>query len=94
MAPDKGNARAVQWGKNRSQPLALPNHIVGKGMMRPVKDGYEDVNIVAIDYIPEPRINQVNRLKLMLATAKRNMEKRTLENAAGLFFVVFNKLCM
>lgn len=59
-----------------TQPFGcLPNHIVGKGMMRPVKDCYEDVNIVAIDYDPgASRINQENRLKLMLATAKRNME--------------------
>lgn len=61
-----------------TQPFGcLPNHIVGKGMMRPVKDCYEDVNIVAIDYDPgASRINQENRLKLMLATAKRNMEKQ------------------
>lgn len=58
-----------------TQPFGcLPNHIVGKGMMRPVKDRYQDVNIVAIDYDPgASKINQENRLKLMLANAKKNI---------------------
>jgi len=55
-----------------TQPFGcLPNHIVGKGMMRPVKACYPDANIVAIDYDPgASRINQENRVKLMLANAK------------------------
>ncbi|MDD4445861.1 MAG: 2-hydroxyglutaryl-CoA dehydratase, partial [Eubacteriales bacterium] len=58
-----------------TQPFGcLPNHIVGKGMMRPVKDRYHDVNIVAIDYDPgASKINQENRLKLMLANARKNI---------------------
>jgi predicted nucleotide-binding protein (sugar kinase/HSP70/actin superfamily) len=57
-----------------TQPFGcLPNHIVGKGMMRPIKKLYPDVNIVAIDYDPgASKINQENRLKLMLANAKKN----------------------
>lgn len=56
-----------------TQPFGcLPNHIVGKGMMRPIKERYPDVNIVAIDYDPgASKINQENRLKLMLANAKK-----------------------
>lgn len=56
-----------------TQPFGcLPNHIVGKGMMRPIKELYNDVNIVAIDYDPgASKINQDNRLKLMLANAKK-----------------------
>ncbi len=57
-----------------TQPFGcLPNHIVGKGMMKPIKAKNPGVNIVAIDYDPgATRINQENRIKLMLATAKEN----------------------
>ena len=57
-----------------AQPFGcLPNHIVGKGMMKPIKEKNPDVNIVAIDYdAGATRINQENRLKLMLANAKAN----------------------
>lgn len=60
-----------------TQPFGcLPNHIIGKGMMRPVKDRYPDANIVAIDYDPgASKINQENRLKLMLANARRQDDK-------------------
>ncbi len=56
-----------------AQPFGcLPNHIVGKGMIRKIKDNHPDSNIVAIDYDPgATRINQENRIKLMLANAKR-----------------------
>ena len=52
-----------------TQPFGcLPNHIVGKGMIRKIKDDYPDSNIVAIDYDPSAtKINQENRIKLMLA---------------------------
>ena len=55
-----------------TQPFGcLPNHIVGKGMIRKLKDDYPYSNIVAIDYDPgATRINQENRIKLMLANAK------------------------
>jgi len=56
-----------------TQPFGcLPNHIVGKGMMKPIKERNQDVNIVAIDYdAGTTGINQENRIKLMLANAKR-----------------------
>ena len=56
-----------------TQPFGcLPNHICGKGMMKPIKERNPDVNIVAIDYdASASRVNQENRLKLMLANAKR-----------------------
>ena len=56
-----------------TQPFGcLPNHIVGKGMMKPIKEKNPDVNIVAIDYdAGTTGINQENRIKLMLANAKR-----------------------
>ena len=54
------------------QPFGcLPNHIVGKGMLRKLKDEYPTSNVVAIDYDPgATKINQENRIKLMLANAK------------------------
>jgi len=54
------------------QPFGcLPNHIVGKGMMKPIKEKNPDVNIVAVDYDPgATRINQENRIKLMLSCAR------------------------
>ena len=54
-----------------TQPFGcLPNHICGKGMMKPIKEKYPNVNIVAIDYDSgASRVNQENRLKLMLANA-------------------------
>ena len=56
-----------------TQPFGcLPNHIVGKGMIRKLKDDYPHSNIVAIDYDPgATRINQENRIKLMLANARQ-----------------------
>ena len=56
-----------------TQPFGcLPNHICGKGMMKPLKEILPDINIVAIDYdAGASRVNQENRLKLMLANAKR-----------------------
>lgn len=55
-----------------TQPFGcLPNHICGKGMMKPVKELCPDTNIVAIDFdAGASRVNQENRLKLMLANAK------------------------
>ena len=55
-----------------TQPFGcLPNHIVGKGMIRKLKDEYPYSNVVAIDYDPgATKINQENRIKLMLANAK------------------------
>jgi predicted nucleotide-binding protein (sugar kinase/HSP70/actin superfamily) len=55
-----------------TQPFGcLPNHICGKGVMKPLKDKNPDINIVAIDYDPgATRVNQENRIKLMLANAR------------------------
>ena len=59
-----------------TQPFGcLPNHIVGKGMMKPIKERNPDVNIVAIDYdASSSKVNQENRLKLMLSNARANLE--------------------
>ncbi|MEG0578717.1 MAG: 2-hydroxyacyl-CoA dehydratase [Niameybacter sp.] len=58
-----------------AQPFGcLPNHIVGKGMMRKLKETYPESNIVAIDYDPSSaKVNQENRIKLMLANGLENI---------------------
>lgn len=55
-----------------TQPFGcLPNHIVAKGMSRAIKQDNPNANIVAIDYDPgATRVNQENRIKLMLANAR------------------------
>ncbi len=57
------------------QPFAcLPNHIVGKGVIKSLRNAYPDANIVPIDFDPSAsEVNQVNRIKLMLATARKNL---------------------
>lgn len=58
-----------------TQPFGcLPNHIAGKGAIRTLKNLYQNVNIVAVDYDPSAtKVNQENRIKLMLATARENL---------------------
>ena len=57
------------------QPFAcLPNHIVGKGVIKAIRKRYPKANIVAVDYDPgASEVNQLNRIKLMLSTAKKNL---------------------
>lgn len=59
-----------------AQPFGcLPNHIVAKGMVRRIKEAYPNANIVAIDYDPSAsKVNQENRIRLMLANAKLNAQ--------------------
>ena len=61
-----------------AQPFGcLPNHIVGKGMIRKIKSLYPQANIVPIDYDPgATRVNQENRIKLMLAVARENLPEQ------------------
>ncbi|MGN0342839.1 MAG: acyl-CoA dehydratase activase-related protein [Roseburia sp.] len=60
-----------------TQPFAcLPNHIVGKGVIKKLRHQYPLSNIVAIDYDPgASEVNQLNRIKLMLSTANKNLAK-------------------
>lgn len=55
-----------------TQPFGcLPNHIAGKGMVRKIREKYPEANIVSVDYDPgASKINQENRIKLMLSTAE------------------------
>lgn len=58
-----------------TQPFGcLPNHIVAKGMSRVIKEAFPQANIVAVDYDPgATRVNQENRIKLMLANARKEI---------------------
>ena len=60
-----------------AQPFAcLPNHIVGKGVIKELRLQYPLANIVAVDYDPgASEVNQLNRIKLMLATAQKNLSR-------------------
>lgn len=73
-------AELIHQGVNNiicTQPFGcLPNHIVGKGMMNLIKARNPGANIVAIDYDPgASEVNQQNRIKMMLASAKEALEK-------------------
>ncbi len=59
------------------QPFAcLPNHIVGKGVIKAIRKNYPKANIVAVDYDPgASEVNQLNRIKLMLSTAFKQLKK-------------------
>ena len=64
-----------------AQPFAcLPNHVVGKAVIKELRRRYSGTNIVAVDYDPgASEVNQLNRIKLMISVAKANMaeaEKR------------------
>ena len=58
------------------QPFAcLPNHVVGKGVIKALKKEYPQANIAAVDYDPgASEVNQLNRIKLMLSAAKENQK--------------------
>lgn len=59
------------------QPFAcLPNHVTGKGMIKELKRQHTDANIIAVDYDPgASEVNQLNRIKLMLSVAFKNLQK-------------------
>ncbi len=60
-----------------AQPFGcLPNHVVGKGVIKELRKQYPLSNVVAIDYDPgASEVNQLNRIKLMLSTAQKNLQK-------------------
>ena len=69
----------IQSGVNNivcTQPFGrLPNHVVGKGGIKELRNRFPSSNIVAIDYDPgASEVNQLNRIKLMLSTAQKNMK--------------------
>ena len=60
-----------------AQPFGcLPNHIVGKGVIKVLRNNHPDANIIAVDYDPAAsEVNQLNRIKLMLSNASEKLEK-------------------
>ena len=64
-----------------TQPFGcLPNHIVGKGVIKELRRHYPEANIIAVDYDPgASEVNQLNRIKLMLATAQKNLARELAE---------------
>ena len=66
-----------------TQPFAcLPNHVVGKGVIKELRRLYPESNIVAIDFDPgASEVNQLNRIKLMLSTANKNLKAQTAEES-------------
>ena len=60
------------------QPFAcLPNHVVGKGVIKALRNVYPQANIAAVDYDPgASEVNQLNRIKLLLSAAARNMGRK------------------
>ena len=61
-----------------AQPFGcLPNHVVGKGVIKELRRRYPGSNVVAIDYDPgASEVNQLNRIKLMLSTAQKNLKEK------------------
>ena len=61
-----------------TQPFAcLPNHIVGKGVIKKLRAMHPEANIVAVDYDPgASEVNRLNRIKLMLATANKRLKEK------------------
>ena len=66
------------------QPFAcLPNHVVGKGVIKTIRDMYPDANIVPVDYDPgASEANQTNRIKLLMTVAKDNLKMKQKEKKA------------
>lgn len=64
------------------QPFGcLPNHITGKGVMKAVRELYPQANIIALDYDPgASEVNQVNRIKLMMTSAREHLKNRESAN--------------
>ena len=65
-----------------TQPFGcLPNHICAKGMIHKIKEKYNNANIVAVDYDPgATKVNQENRIKLMLSIARENLANKDKAN--------------
>ena len=60
------------------QPFAcLPNHVVGKGVIKTIRSKYPDANISPVDYDPgASETNQTNRIKLLMTVAKDNLKAK------------------
>ena len=72
------------------QPFGcLPNHIIGKGSIKGLKQLYSDVNIIPIDYDPSAsEVNQLNRIKLMLSKAFKAIDNQNTKNYSDIEYNV------
>ena len=72
------------------QPFAcLPNHVVGKGVIKALRKKYPQANIAAVDYDPgASEVNQLNRIKLMLSEAKRRITEELFTPGSGSTYIV------
>ena len=68
-----------------TQPFGcLPNHIVGKGVIKGLRASHQEANIIAVDYDPgASEVNQLNRIKLMLSTAQKNLSEGKKDSRIG-----------
>nr|WP_302747199.1 2-hydroxyacyl-CoA dehydratase [uncultured Clostridium sp.] len=68
-----------------TQPFGcLPNHIVGKGVIKELRASHPEANIIAVDYDPgASEVNQLNRIKLMLSTAQKNLSEGKKDSRIG-----------
>ena len=68
-----------------TQPFGcLPNHIVGKGVIKELRASHPEANIIAVDYNPgASEVNQLNRIKLMLSTAQKNLSEGKKDSRIG-----------
>ena len=68
-----------------TQPFGcLPNHIVGKGVIKKLRASHPEANIIAVDYDPgASEVNQLNRIKLMLSTAQKNLSEGKKDSRIG-----------
>ena len=58
----------------------MPNHVVGKGVIKTIRDMYPEANIVPVDYDPgASEANQTNRIKLLMTVAKDNLKMKQKE---------------
>ena len=66
-----------------TQPFGcLPNHVVGKGVIKALKRDHPDSNIIAVDYDPSAsEVNQLNRIKLMLTVAENRLKEEMMKQA-------------
>ncbi len=75
------------------QPFAcLPNHVVGKGVIKTIRSKFPDANISPVDYDPgASEANQTNRLKLLITVAKDNLKKQVASNKENEELEISNK---
>ena len=61
----------------------MPNHVVGKGVIKAIREKYPEANIAPVDYDPgASESNQTNRIKLLMTVAKDNLKQQSRQRKA------------